>query len=324
MKNLSTFLAIAFLNVILMSSCGGNSNEGDAVLDATAENDTIISEIAALDTATAIVDSAAEKKDDKLTPLNLPEFASDQEAIDWMQNSADAEKYSSGILIKMASDNLEYCNKLLRNPYDYFVVVDKPSMYVVLFDRYGREKQSYRMACGRNYGTKHKRSDCRTPEGFFSAEGIYDSTDWLYTDDNGYTSPTRGVYGTRFIRVENPATRTVGIHGTNAPGSLGRRASHGCIRVHNNSIIDLVKYVKKGMPIIVNPSDRDQQVNKSEGYTVGRINIGKPAITEPIKSEEKKDTVKTETAVSDTVKTATPVDTVETEVVEVADSTFFE
>ena len=39
-----------------------------------------------------------------------------------------------------------------------------------------------------NFGTKHEKGDSRTPEGLFSVEGIYDSTDWLFTDDDGVTS----------------------------------------------------------------------------------------------------------------------------------------
>lgn len=198
-------------------------------------------------------------------------FATAQDAIKYMESSPDAGKYASGIFHRMADENLPYLTKLLNNPYDYFIVVDKQIMRVILFDKYGREVLGYGMACARNYGTKHKKADSRTPEGFFSAEGIYDSTDWLFTNDNGYTSPARGQFGPRFIRVKNPVTTQIGIHGTASPGSIGHRVSHGCIRVKNENILELVKYVTPGMPIIINPSTRDSQVNKNEGYHVSYI-----------------------------------------------------
>lgn len=299
---------VSFLACIIFTACNGNNDAGASNVDSTVVE-------AVVDTVVPIeIDSVAIKQEEKKADsIRISNIASAEEAIEYMKNSPDSDKYEEGVLIAMARQSLDYTKRLLQNEYDYFIVVDKPSMYVVLFDKFGREKQSYKMACARNYGTKHKRSDCRTPEGFFSAEGIYNSTDWLYTDDNGYTSPTRGVYGPRFIRLNTPVTRTVGIHGTNGPGSLGRRASHGCIRLHNNSILDLVKYARKGMPVIVNPSDRDQEVNRKEGYKVVQINIGKPKVTQPI--ENPKDKSRGEEGDSlpmaiDSIKTAAPANDV--------------
>jgi lipoprotein-anchoring transpeptidase ErfK/SrfK len=41
------------------------------------------------------------------------------------------------------------------------------------------------------------------------------------------------------------------IHGTNAPNSIGRSVSYGCIRMHNRDIMDLYQRVKIGTPVIV-------------------------------------------------------------------------
>ncbi|MDE6783319.1 MAG: L,D-transpeptidase, partial [Paramuribaculum sp.] len=170
----------------------------------------------ATDTTEIIIDTVPL---DSLTIKEVPEpfvdsvltspVATAAEAIAYMNSSADSTKYAEGILPAMATDNLDYCNRLLQSRYPYFIVVDKPSMYVVLFDRFGRETRAYKMACSKRYGTKHKRRDNRTPEGFFSAEGIYDSTDWLYTDDDGNTSPLKGQFGPRFIRLKTDVTRQV-------------------------------------------------------------------------------------------------------------------
>ena len=41
------------------------------------------------------------------------------------------------------------------------------------------------------------------------------------------------------------------IHGTNAPGSIGRPASYGCIRMHNRDILDLYQRVSVGTRVVV-------------------------------------------------------------------------
>lgn len=258
----STIIAII---CIVFGSCNGGNNatspiEADTAIVVEADSIAVEPEVV------KIVGDTAELKTLKTA----------EEVIGWMYATSDSVAYAEGILPQMAQDNLPYTKRLLKNTYKYFIVVDKPSMFVVLYDKYGREKEAYKMACSKRFGTKHKRRDNRTPEGFFSVEGIYDSTDWLYTNDDGYTSPLRGQFGPRFIRLKTPVTTQVGIHGTCAPWSLGRRASHGCIRIHNENILKLVEYVKPGMPVIVNPGKYDQQINEEEGYTIPSINIGKP------------------------------------------------
>lgn len=198
-----------------------------------------------------------------------------EQAMEFMNSSIFAEEYAKGVIPIIADQSVEYAERLLKNRHRHFVIVDKKSMHVILYNRFGVEVDRYRMCCSRNYGTKHARRDNRTPEGFFSAGLTYDSTDWLYTDDDGHTSKVKGQFGPRFIRVTNPVTTQVGIHGTCAPWSLGSRSSHGCIRIHNDNILKLVEYVTQGMPIIINPSDKDQRVNRDEGYDVVQLTLEK-------------------------------------------------
>lgn len=275
---------------LIFLACNGVSDSGSATIDAASVNATVHS----TDTVATV------HEPDTVLTYGL---RTADDAINYMESSPYAEKYAEGILPRMASDNLDYTERLLKSPYDYFIVVDKPSMHVVLYDRFGREQKAYKMACSKRYGTKHKRRDNRTPEGFFSAEGVYNSTDWLYTNDDGYTSPVKGQYGPRFIRLKTDVTRQVGIHGTCSPGALGRRASHGCIRIHNDNILELVSYVTVGMPIIVNPSELDQKVNREEGYTIPSINIGKPMHVQTPKPVEKPEISATS---SDSIATETP------------------
>jgi lipoprotein-anchoring transpeptidase ErfK/SrfK len=41
----------------------------------------------------------------------------------------------------------------------------------------------------------------------------------------------------------------VAIHGTNAPGSLGRAVSHGCVRISNTAVRTLWKFADPGTPV---------------------------------------------------------------------------
>lgn len=184
-----------------------------------------------------------------------------QSQLDFMKNSANWAKYQTGILPQMASDAPEYCAKILNSGKKHFVIVDKGKMHLFLYDQFGNVLKKFPIACAKNYGNKRVKGDSRTNEGIFLAEGVYDSRNWLFTNDAGYTSPAKGVYGPWFIRVVRP----IGIHGTSSPGSIGKRCSHGCIRVNNENIKELVKYVDKGTPIIVSPGPRDMAVNAKEG-----------------------------------------------------------
>lgn len=191
--------------------------------------------------------------------------------VDFMKESGDWDRYSQGILPQMARDEADYARKLLASDHSRFIIVDKQRMKVILFDRFGVQVKSYGMACAKNYGTKHKRADSRTPEGFFSVSGIHDSTDWLFTDDDGVTSKVKGQFGPRFIRLQIPGTSQIGIHGTCAPWSIGGRRSHGCIRITNDNILELVELVEVGMPVIVSPGVKDIKVNLEEGYDIPSV-----------------------------------------------------
>lgn len=199
------------------------------------------------------------------------DYDTPEEAIYHMRHSDHWEEYSAGILPRMTEDALDYAVRLLNNPHDGFIVVDKSRMLVILFDRYGRETVAYPMACGMNYGSKHKKNDRRTPEGFFSVKSIQNSTDWHYVDENGNRSAQPGDFGPRFIRLDVPGITSIGIHGTKSPGSLGGRRSHGCIRIKNENILALAEAVCVGMPVIVSPSPRDMAVNREEGHTIPAV-----------------------------------------------------
>lgn len=214
-------------------------------------------------------------------------FESPEALKEWIRNSEFSNEYSAGIIPMIADASLDYATRLINDTHKGFIVVDKSRMKVLLFDHYGRQEKSYGMACAKNFGTKHKKADSRTPEGFFSVEGVYNSEDWLFTDDDGVTSPKKGQFGPRFIRLKIPTTSQIGIHGTCAPWSIGGRSSHGCIRIKNENILELVELVEKGMPVIVVPGRKDVIVNEEEGYDIPWIPTS-PTAKDPRKNLPKK------------------------------------
>ncbi len=255
-RNIATILAIALVSII--SACSGNESAQPVPTDSivappTAMPDTFVVE---------------EPKREPAGPIGNPAAA-----LAYMNSSPDSALYAAGVIPLIAIDAPKYAEKLLNSTYDRFMVADKGSLYVYLYDRWGREIKRYRMCAGKGIGTKLGKGDSRTPEGLFTVEGIYDSTDWLFTDDNGVTSKVKGQFGPRFIRLRTPVSMQIGIHGTRAPWSLGGRFSHGCMRISNESILELAPLAEPGMIVIVNPGKRDAAVNETEGNNVVRLTL---------------------------------------------------
>jgi lipoprotein-anchoring transpeptidase ErfK/SrfK len=83
--------------------------------------------------------------------------------------------------------------------------------------------------------------------------GSYYVNQMLRADNPG------GVYGPAAIGISaySPTLRDwkqggpIAIHGTNAPSSVGRSVSHGCIRVQNAVLLRLYRIVSPGSPVVV-------------------------------------------------------------------------
>lgn len=65
--------------------------------------------------------------------------------------------------------------------------------------------------------------------------------------------------GTRWLGL---SVQGYGIHGTNAPGSIGKHASHGCIRMRNRDVEALFELVPAGTPVAIIGSP-DESFRKS-------------------------------------------------------------
>lgn len=54
--------------------------------------------------------------------------------------------------------------------------------------------------------------------------------------------------GVMWIGLSKPG---IGIHGTNSPQTIGRSASHGCMRTANWDVVRLTKMITKGMTVVI-------------------------------------------------------------------------
>jgi lipoprotein-anchoring transpeptidase ErfK/SrfK len=60
-----------------------------------------------------------------------------------------------------------------------------------------------------------------------------------------------GLNGFSNVLLDWPGGGVLGIHGTNDPSSIGRKASHGCIRMRNEDIEALAALLPLGTPVVV-------------------------------------------------------------------------
>ncbi len=111
--------------------------------------------------------------------------------------------------------------------------------------------KTYRVAIGSGKGTKKSPIDKITPVGTFTIRRVADASQWIFDPKvfNEPGEPQKDVYGRWAISFRNPWN--LAIHGTNAPWSIGKAVTHGCIRMKNSDIEELVRHVKPGMKLVI-------------------------------------------------------------------------
>jgi|GEM_PF-956814 len=123
------------------------------------------------------------------------------------------------------------------------VYVSKGNHTVTLFED-GELLTQYPCAAGR---------DGSTPEGKFTVNMKLVDPVWYWKGEAIPPGPENGL-GSRFIGITNDEyPKGYGLHGTNEPGSIGRDASHGCVRMHNEDVEELFEMVEYGDTVVVGP-----------------------------------------------------------------------
>lgn len=81
------------------------------------------------------------------------------------------------------------------------------------------------------------------------------------------------------LRSFNGGEGVIGIHGTNDAEALGGDVSHGCIRVENGTIEEMVQYLPLGTPVNIYRTDNTVPLPADENMPQASADIGVGAIT---------------------------------------------
>lgn len=119
---------------------------------------------------------------------------------------------------------------------DYRLEVDQAKFRLTLFEG-EREVMSVPVGIGTG--------DTPTPVGRFYLVALLEPPD----PDTIYGAYAYGLSGYSETLLDWEGGGIIGLHGTNAPESIGRAASHGCIRMKNADIKRLVPLLPLGTPI---------------------------------------------------------------------------
>lgn len=155
--------------------------------------------------------------------------------------------------------------------------------------------KAYRVAIGSGRGVKKSPIDKITPVGVFTIRRIADARNWVFDPKvfNEPGEPQKDVYGKWAISFKNPWN--LAIHGTNAPWSIGKAVTHGCIRLRNEDIEELIKHVKPGMKLVIREKPlggKDaRKASQEKGNVLPAKAQGIPLPSAETKSEDAADTV---------------------------------
>ena len=94
-----------------------------------------------------------------------------------------------------------------------------------------------------------------SPEGTFTMKSRLANPTYYHKGTVVAPGPTNPL-GTRWVGLSE---KGYGIHGTNAPKSIGKAASHGCIRMGQKDLEELFTMVKLGDTVEIR-GDRDEQI----------------------------------------------------------------
>ena len=158
------------------------------------------------------------------------------------------------------------------------VVVSLPDRRLALLEN-GKVKKVYVVTVG-------KRST-PSPTGTFTIMNRV--TNPMYSHDGKVVAPGQGnPVGTRWMGL---SAKGHGIHGTNEPRSIGKAASHGCIRMRKNDLEELFDTVETGDQVeIIGEHDQEtaeifggaEEVDGSPGAAVTTADATAPAEATPV------------------------------------------
>lgn len=154
--------------------------------------------------------------------------------------------------VSLASDNLSVALPELPESSSFLPATEEPQILklnitkrqVTIF-RSGKAVKSYPVAVGK--------AGWATPVGDHEIKTMYRNPPWKNPFKGGVIpgGDPANPLGKRWIGFWTDQKNWIGFHGTPNRGSVGRAASHGCVRMYNEDIEELYDLVKVGTPVIV-------------------------------------------------------------------------
>ena len=107
----------------------------------------------------------------------------------------------------------------------------------------------------KSYPVAVGRAGWETPMGNFQVMQMLKNPTWIHplTSQIIPGGTPANPLGNYWIGFWTNGTNWIGFHGTPDPKSVGRAASHGCIRMYNKDIEELFHLVSPGTPVAVVP-----------------------------------------------------------------------
>jgi hypothetical protein len=130
----------------------------------------------------------------------------------------------------------------------------------------GEVKKIYTVAVGKD--------STPSPTGSFTVKVRVTNPTYYHTGKVVEPGPGNPV-GTRWIGLSQ---KGYGIHGTNAPRSIGKAASHGCIRMKKADLEELFAKVEIGDAVEIRGERDAQIVQVFSSPTMGSPTIGSPTV----------------------------------------------
>ncbi|XGV96871.1 MAG: L,D-transpeptidase [Leptolyngbya sp. BL-A-14] len=106
----------------------------------------------------------------------------------------------------------------------------------------------------KNYPIAVGRPGWETPVGSYEVKQMIKNPTWVHPLQKGVVIPggdPENPLGRYWIGFWTDGKNWIGFHGTPTPRSVGRAASHGCIRMYNKDVEELFKQVTIGTVVTV-------------------------------------------------------------------------
>jgi lipoprotein-anchoring transpeptidase ErfK/SrfK len=156
------------------------------------------------------------------------------------------------VVVLMAVADAAAQNRGVRQP-DRQVVVSIPERKLALIED-GQVVKIYTVAVGADVSP--------SPDGEFKIVNRVEKPTY-YHKGKVIPSGRSNPLGTRWIGLSEPH---YGIHGTNEPWSIGKAASHGCIRMAHKDLEELFTLVRPGDTVIIR-AEEDELTSRIFGST---------------------------------------------------------